>query len=183
VRIVRPSFFRSEETGQLAPDVRDLLFGLATAADDEGWIIWRPAELAATLYAYTSPRRRVVELQRRAATLIARGFIVMHDCGCAHLPTLKAHHAVKGGQPNASIWSWHQRHVAESVALRSDTEQSVSSSPSSSSSSSDRASSSSGAREDGPAEEAGPSCPECSRPTAIHASTCSRAPHLKVVNG
>jgi hypothetical protein len=56
-RVVRPTLYRSERTGSLAPDVRDLLIGLTTMADDEGWMTWAPREIAAMLYPFVSAGR------------------------------------------------------------------------------------------------------------------------------
>jgi hypothetical protein len=180
VRLIRPGFYRSEATGALSPDVRDLLIGLTTMADDEGWILWQPAEIAAGLYAYAPATRRLRDIARRSTRLIEAGLLLVNDCGCALLPTLKEHHAVKGGVKSTGIWAWHQGH---SVALRSPKDTSVSDSgsvtASSSSSVKDSGASSSGAREAAPQD--GATCVLCRRPTAVHALNCPDAPHLKAV--
>jgi hypothetical protein len=137
VRLVRPALYRSGDTGVLPPDVRDFLIGLTTLADDEGWLMWRPAELGAALYPYTQPKRRRRDLERRAAILVAADLLVLHDCGCAFLPTLKRDHAVKSGNPTTAVWAWHMSHPrAESVPVRTDPSESRSDSDSSSASAS-----------------------------------------------
>lgn len=183
-RLVRPQLYRSLTTGSLAPDVRDLLIGLTTVTDDEGWLLWSPEEIATTLYAYQPPRRRVNDLRRRAALLESAGLLVIKPCGCAELPSLKEHHAVKGGEKNRSVWSWHERHcMAQSVGLPMPTDQSVSESGSSSSSESIDGSSSSRAPARAPEGAAGAVCSECRRPISIHDPSCPvlRSPHLAVV--
>ena len=120
-RMVRPSLYRSERTGRLAPDARDLLIGLMTMADDDGWLLWRPDAIAVTLYPYQSHGRRMRALERRAAELVRAELVDIRGCGCAHLPTLVQHNAIKGGEKTHVIWAWHQRH-----AVHSPTEQSVS---------------------------------------------------------
>ncbi len=153
VRMVRPQFYRAEVTGSLAPDVRDLLIALMTVADDEGWLLWRAAELAATIYTYSPAGRRLRDLERRSGELMDLGLVIVEPCGCAFLPSLKEHHAVKSGRQTAPIWAWHMRHRG----IPGNAEE-CSSSSSSSSSGSDKASgsSSSRAREDGvPADARG----------------------------
>lgn len=142
VRIVRPSFYRSEATGALPPDVRDLLVGLTTLADDAGWMLWRPGELAAALYPYQPVGRRLRDLERRAARLQADGLVDVRPCGCAHLPSLQRDHSVKGGSHSATVWTWHQGHDGQ---VRTATDKSR---PSSSSSSSSVKGSSSGSGSD-----------------------------------
>lgn len=185
VRLVRPSFYRSQATGGLAPDLRDLLVGLATMADDEGWLVWRPAEIAATLYPYGAPARRLRDLDRRVTALVAAELLVRHDCGCTFLPTLKEHHAVKGGVQSSAVWAWHHRHTEPLPdPLRSDTDISVSGSVSgrgsSSSSVSDQGSFSSRVRDGAPAAAL---CTECRRPAGIHLPGCeiAKRPFLEAV--
>jgi hypothetical protein len=176
-------------TGSLAPDVRDLLIGLTTVTDDEGWLMWSPDELATTIYPYAPPKRRVRDLERRAKVLEDAGLLVIKECRCAELPTLKEHHAVKGGDKTRGVWGWHQRHQSVGL-LRSPTEESVSDSVSvtASSSVSDSVSvtASSRAPARGPSGPAGggeATCFECGRPTSIHAADCPllRHPHLSEV--
>ena len=180
VRLVRPSLYRSEATGSLAPDVRDLLVGACTMADDEGWLVWRPGEVAATLYPYAPSARRLRDLERRAALLEAAGLLVRHECGCCQLPTLKADHAVKGGVKSAAVWGWHH---ANHVALRIPTDSSVSDSGSDSGSVSvrDSGSGSSRAREG----LAAAVCRDCRQPSPMHLETCPvrRFPQLAAVSG
>lgn len=185
-RQVRPTFYRSELTGSLPPDVRDLLLGLTTMADDEGWMLWRPSELAATIYPYQSTGRRLRDLERRATLLVEAGLVVIKECGCAFLPTLQEHHGHRGGEKTKAIWAWHHAsNDSHSVGLRSATDDSVSVSGSSSSSSSvsdsGSGSSSSGAR--GIDDSA--VCKDCRRPLSVHRADCPvlRNPSLSVVNG
>lgn len=206
VRVVRPQFYRSAVTGSLRPDVRDCLIGLMTVADDEGWLLWSLDELATTMYPYTPPRRRLRDLEARADVLVAAGLLVIETCGCAHLPTLKEHHGIKGGRQTTPIWGWHQPHAVDG-RVRTGTAAHVpsSSSVSSSSSSSDsvKASSSSPARANGartarylaprgeisrtssPARANGAPavCLDCRRPIATHAADCPvrQNPMLAVV--
>jgi hypothetical protein len=192
VRMVRPVFYRSELTGSLAPDLRDLLIGLTTMADDEGWMVWAPSEIAATLYSYQSARRRLRDLERRTIRLVEAGLLTIEPCGCASLPTLKTMHAIKGGEKNTATWGWH--FGGHPGGLRSATDQSVSVSGDGSSSSSfsvdGSGSSSSGARDDTPPrDEAGGASAvgiDCGRPTSVHLPTCPALLNpalLRVVGG
>lgn len=178
--MVRPSFYRSDRTGPLAPDVRDLLIGLTTLADDDGWALWRPASIAVTLYPYEPHGRRLRALERRAAVLVEAGLLDIRSCGCAHLPTLREHASIKSGEKTHAIWNWHQRHASE--GLRSGPEHSVSASGSESSSSSvlDKASASSRAGEAAP-NGSGAACPACGK-VGEHDVLCQNATHLRVVS-
>lgn len=177
-RIVRPQFYRSAVTGSLAPDVRDLLIGLTTVTDDDGWLLWSPAELATTIYPYAPARKRERDLERRADVLVRAGLLVIKPCGCAEIPSLKEHHGMKGGEKTHKVWEWHSRHPS-TVGLRSATDDSVSvvglSSSSVSSSVIDSGSSSSRAHDDAPPREeadGAPTCRDCRRPTSAHAANC-----------
>jgi len=143
VRVVRPQLYRGHTTGSLAPDVRDALVGLTVSTDDEGFLLWNLDELAAAIYPFGSPKRRVADLERRAAKLVDAGLLVIHDCGCAEIPVLRSLFGVKGGAPTKAVWTWHWGH---SGGLRSATDDSVSVSASSSVSESISASASSRVR-------------------------------------
>jgi hypothetical protein len=187
-RVVRPQFFRSAATGSLAPDVRDCLVGLTTVTDDSGWLLWSPEEIATTLYPYAPPRRRLRDLERRAAVLAAAGLLVIKPCGCAEIPTLIEHFGIKGGDRTQKVWEWHSRHPSD-YGLRRATDDSVSVSVSSSSSFLvDEVGASSSRAHDGPngtTTEVVPfvagTCEECHRPTSVHAPLCSQTSHLRAV--
>lgn len=174
VRVVRPGFYRSAATGSLPPDVRDLLIGLTTLSDDEGWLIWQPAELAAWIYPYAPAGKRLRDLERRAARLIDAGLVIVEPCGCAFLPTLKEQHGVKGGNKSTAIWGWHLRH--ESGQVRTETDESVSGSSSSLGSSLGSVAGSSSSRAGNsapPRDGAGDArCLDCGRPTSVHLPSC-----------
>lgn len=128
VRLIRPAFYRSARTGALPPDVRDLMIGLITTVDDEGWLLWRLTELAAALYPYEPPARRLRDIKRRADVLVEAGLVIVHDCGCAFMPTAVRDHGMKGGNHTTAIWAWHMSHTsAESVLVRTDPSESRSS--------------------------------------------------------
>jgi hypothetical protein len=192
VRMIRPQFYRSALTGSLAPDVRDLLLGLTTLCDDEGYMLWEPAEIASYLYSYQSAGRRLRDLEHRAQILMAHGLIDVKPCGCAYLPTLKEHHGIKGGKPTSPIWTWHQRHpnVDERGTTWDHDTVSVSVSVSGSvlDSSSGSVSETPGARATNGAalDEAAPSpalviCDGCGQPTTDHTLKCPNAPWMRPV--
>lgn len=134
-RLIRPSFYRSAATGGLSAETRDFLLGLTTLADDAGWMLWRPAEIAANLYSYEPPARRSRDVERRAQELVDRNLVRIEPCGCAYLTTLLRDHAAKGGNRSFAISTWHREHVSGSV--RTDTQKPVSGLGSDSSSGSD----------------------------------------------
>lgn len=120
-RLVRPDHWRDEATGRLSPDARDAYLGLSTISDDEGWLLWRPATIAAGLYPYQSPARRERDLARRAEILGTAGLLELHDCGCAHLPRMKRDLAVRGGEKSTAIEEFHAEHLSDDGLLRSPT--------------------------------------------------------------
>jgi hypothetical protein len=91
-----------------------------TLADDEGWMLWRPAAIAAALYGFEPLDERVPAFDRRAAILVDAGLVVLFDCGCAHLPTLKDHHGLTGGNKNTRVSTWHQGHRSGAVRTAPD---------------------------------------------------------------
>lgn len=121
VRLARPDLWRDETTGQLRPDVRDAYLGLATLADDVGYLLWRPAAIGAALYPYVPARRREADLAHRADALQRAGLLVVNECGCGHLPRMDRDLAPKGGDHSTAIADYHAGHSAtdDYVALRS----------------------------------------------------------------
>ena len=181
-RLVRPSLYRSSATGPLSPDVRDLLIGLTTVADDEGWLLWNAAEIAATIYAYADPAQRLVDLEVRARELVAAQLLEVHDCGCAYLPTLKDQHGIKGGKPTSQVFAWHHSHVGPRGSTWDHVSDSGSGSGSvsgsSSSSGSDSVSVSPRARSGRPRLNGGAAaCPDCGQLLPLHAPGCPIAAH------
>ena len=84
-RILRPSLWIDATTATL-PDVAFRLYlGLATCADDEGWLLWRPATLGAHLFRYLAPDERAPLLDSGSTALREAGLLIVHDCGCAEL--------------------------------------------------------------------------------------------------
>lgn len=112
-RIVRPSLWTDEATGRLTPEARDLYLGLATRADDEGWLLWRPATLGAHLLSYLPIPRRGRVLERGQAALTAAGLLIVNACGCALLPYLKRDLRVSGGMHSDTILRHHLAHSTD----------------------------------------------------------------------
>jgi len=106
-------------------------------ADDEGWLLWSPDEIATTIYPYAAWPERRHELERRAPLLVDADLLVIEPCGCAFLPSLKAQHAVKSGRQTSPIQAWHQSHGARPGMPRNAAEPSGSGSDSSTGSDSD----------------------------------------------
>lgn len=106
VRLARPDCWRAGATGRLHPDERDCYLGLATLADDAGWLLWRPAEIGASLYGYQPVGRRERDLARRARALEDAGLLVLNECGCALLPRMDDL-ASKGGRPTYPVREYH----------------------------------------------------------------------------
>ncbi len=135
-RLLRPDLFTDDATGTLAPATLLAYLGLATRADDAGFLVWRPAALAAAVMPYANPGRRQRDLERIARELAAAGLLEILDCGCAELPRMVRDLAVKGGSNSFAVRDWHSLHVSTdmSVHVRIDPSESVSDSGSGSSS-------------------------------------------------
>ncbi|MDO8484479.1 MAG: hypothetical protein Q7S35_05990 [Candidatus Limnocylindrales bacterium] len=135
-RLLRPDIFADDVTGTLAPATLVAYLGLATRADDGGFLMWHPVALAAAVMPYADPQGRPQELERIADELVAVGLLLIHACGCAELPRLVRDLAIKGGNKTYAVRDWHSQHAAtnSSVPVQTEPAESVSSSGSSSSS-------------------------------------------------
>jgi len=96
IRQVRPEFFTDPTTSRLSVDVRLTYIGLWCVADDAGWLEFNAEHIAAMLYPYESIRVRTHRLEKSKAELEAAGRLVLHDCGCAQIPTLEHHQKIGG---------------------------------------------------------------------------------------
>lgn len=150
-RLLRPDIFSDDVTGTLAPRTLLAYLGLATRADDAGFLVWRPAALAAAIMPYTNPGRRGRDLERIAEELVEVGLLRIFDCRCAELPRMLRDLAIKGGSKTTSVRDWHLAHVPpdSSVQVQTPTSGSVSSHGSGSSSESESAALSGPASGDG----------------------------------
>jgi len=112
IRAVRPDFWSDDTLGHLSDAIRLFYIGLWCVADDSGWLEWKPAQLGATLYPY----KRVTERERSiigfGASLVAAGRLVLHPCGCGHIPTLVKHQRTVGN-PSYQFRDKHRRHVVD----------------------------------------------------------------------
>jgi hypothetical protein len=132
-RLVRPDLFRAESTGRLSSLARDIYLGLATVSDDAGWLLWRPAAIAATILPYRGPTRAQRDLDRAREDLVAVGLLVLHQCGCAYLPSAARDLFIKGGQKARVVADYHESHVTTDQSFRAGTDPSRDSSSGSSS--------------------------------------------------
>jgi hypothetical protein len=156
-RLLRPETFPDDVTGTLASATLLAYLGLATRADDAGFLVWRPAALTAAIMPYAHPARRQRDLERIAEELVAVGLLRMLDCGCAELPRMVRDLAIKGGSHSTSIRDWHLAHVPPDASepVQTPTSESVSFSGSFSSSESDTGPLSGPGSGDGPGADSG----------------------------
>ena len=138
-RLLRPETFTDDVTGTLASATLLAYLGLATRADDAGFLVWRPAALTAAIMPYAHPTRRQRDLERIAEELVAVGLLRILDCGCAELPRMVRDLAIKGGNKSSAVRDWHLAHVPAdtSVQVQTPTAESASFSGSFSSSETD----------------------------------------------
>lgn len=95
---MRPEFWSDEIVAAMPDGARLFYIGLWNVADDAGWLEWRPSRIGALLYPYESAKRRERDIETWADHLTSRGRLVIHDCGCAVIPTLPRHQRVSGKQ-------------------------------------------------------------------------------------
>lgn len=110
IRQVRPEFWTDETMAALAPAVRLFYIGLWNVADDAGWMEWRPSRIGAVLFPYEHPKKRERDIGVWSASLSLVGRLVLHDCGCGHIPTLSKHQRVTGKQ-SFQAFDVHKPHM------------------------------------------------------------------------
>src|ERR1035437_7805501 len=98
IRQVKPEFFADSEMAALPYAVRLFYIGLWCVADDGGWIEWKPERIAHDLYGYEARAIRERHVADWSTALVVSGHVVIHDCGCAVIPTLPKHQRVTGKQ-------------------------------------------------------------------------------------
>jgi hypothetical protein len=112
---VRPEFFTDAIVSRLPTDVRLTYIGLWCVADDAGWLVWDVHQIAVQLYPYDSGRVRERRIERAGLALSEAGRLVMHDCGCAHVPKLADHQKI-GGNKSFSALERHQVHTRPNLS-------------------------------------------------------------------
>lgn len=117
-RILRPSLWVDARTAQLSPETFRTYLGLTTCADDEGWLLWRSATLAAHLLRYVAVGRRAAAILRAENELTKAGLLVVHSCGCAALPYLARDFAIKGGSQASTVFRFHVSHQSPDVSVQ-----------------------------------------------------------------
>jgi hypothetical protein len=106
---VRPEFFSDGVVSKLTVDTRLTYIGLWCVADDAGWLPWSVPDLGAQLYPYESVRVRERRLRLAGEALTEAGRVVMHPCGCAHIPALSVHQKI-GGNKSFTYEERHKKH-------------------------------------------------------------------------
>lgn len=98
---MRPEFWSDALVAAMPPAVRLFYVGLWCVADDYGWLRWNETEIAALLFPYESPKKRVRDVSGWATVLTDSGRLVLYRCGCGCIPTLPRHQ-VNGGKKSAT---------------------------------------------------------------------------------
>lgn len=108
-RLIRPEFFTDERMAALSVPTRLTYIGLWTLADDDGYFERRPVEIAAALFRYESPARRLQRVTKALDELAAASRVKWLDCGDhGHIPTL-SEHAAQGGRKSYASRDKHRR--------------------------------------------------------------------------
>lgn len=110
IRQVRPEFWSDETMAGLPMAVRLFYIGLWNVADDAGWLPWRIPHIGAVLFPYEPARRRERQIEEWGNALVGAGRLVLHDCGCAQVPTLSRHQRVTGKQ-SFTAHEAHRKHT------------------------------------------------------------------------
>ena len=106
---MRPEFWSDETMAALAPAVRLFYIGLWNIADDAGWMEWRVPRIGAVLFPYEHVKRRSRDIEAWSLALVTAGRLVIHECGCAQVPTLSRHQRVTGKQSFTALEA-HGKH-------------------------------------------------------------------------
>jgi hypothetical protein len=107
IRQVRPEFFSDPITSRLSPAIQLVYIGLWCIADDAGWLRWDVSHIAALLGPYVSVPVRERRVTAAGEALIAAGRLVLHECGCAVIPTLVVHQRI-GGNKSFTVRDLHK---------------------------------------------------------------------------
>lgn len=119
IRQIRPEFFTDPVTARLSIPVRLIYIGLWCVADDAGWLRWDVASIGAVLFPYDSTRHRERLLEDAGTRLIEAHRMTIHDCRCAHIPTLERHQKI-GGNKSFLARDEHRTHFSpdQSIPVR-----------------------------------------------------------------
>ena len=111
-RLLRPGLFEQEDSGPLPGEAFKLYVGLSTCSDDEGWLLWRPANIAARLYPYLPIVKRTKLLERERERLEAAGLLMVYECRCAQLLHLHRDFRIGGGNHTQAVVAYHASHLS-----------------------------------------------------------------------
>ena len=114
IRQIRQDFFTDEKLAGLSDGTRLFYVGLWCVADDSGWFRSDIARIGALLYPYRAKGRRERDISSWLAALVALGRVVLHECGCGVIPTLKRHQIVGGKRSQTE----QERHLREHADVR-----------------------------------------------------------------
>ena len=97
IRQVRPEFWTDETMAALSAAVRLFYIGLWDVADDAGWLSGVRADRRGAVSVRVSEEAGAGHCVLVGAAAEV-GRLVVHDCGCAEIPTLPRHQRVSGKQ-------------------------------------------------------------------------------------
>lgn len=103
IRQIKPGWWLDKDLRKgLSAEAREFYIGLWMLADDDGWLVWDIARIAAELYPYDSVKHREARVQAWAERLQALcptdPHLVVYECGHGRVPKL-ADHQKSGGRP------------------------------------------------------------------------------------
>lgn len=100
---MRAEFWTDEILAGLPDAGRLFYIGLWMVADDEGWLRFDRARIGALLYPYRPKGRRERDIDRWTDDLVTLGRVILHDCGCAVIPTLRKHQVIGGKRSRVEL--------------------------------------------------------------------------------
>ena len=93
---MKPEFWKDAKMAGLSEGARLFFIGTWQLCDDQGWMRWEVANIAAELYPFESRGSRERRVRRHAEALAALGRLHLHDCGHAQVPKMPAHQHLAG---------------------------------------------------------------------------------------
>lgn len=104
IRQVKPEFFADPDMAALPFRCRITYIGLWCVADDAGWFVNDPVQIAGDLYRYDGRKARERWIAEDIAILVSGGFVELPGCRHAVIPTLTRHQRATSGVRRFDKW-------------------------------------------------------------------------------
>lgn len=108
-RLIRPEFYADETMGRASIVTRFYYIGLWTLCDDAGFFEWSLPQIAAELFRYDAPARRLKVATKAMDELVALERVRLLACGEHGIVPTIPDHRIKGGEQLFTIRKRHER--------------------------------------------------------------------------